>query len=188
MELWRTLEPFTKHFIRHLCLCVWPPFTCQLVFSTCWVVLLLSELALWFCLANPTLVTQRERAMSSTDGSESEDTATASPSVATTCPTIAAVNLKLPPFWSSDPEVWFKQVEAQFRTRHITAQSTKFDHINASLSPEFATVVWDLIIRPPVDAPYDSLRQTHHCFRAEEAAAAVQCRRVGRLEAITAPT
>ena len=92
---------------------------------------------------------------------EPEDTATASPSLATAGPgpAIAAVNLKLPPFWSSDPEVWFQQVEAQFRTRHVTAQRTKFDHVVASLSPEFATEVRDLIIRPPVDAPYDSLRE-----------------------------
>ena len=66
-------------------------------------------------------------------------------------------SLKLPPFWSSAPEVWFQQVEA--RTRHITAQRTKFDHVVAPLSPEFATEVCDLIIRPPVDAPYDSLRE-----------------------------
>ena len=95
--------------------------------------------------------------MSSTDGGEPE--ATASPSVATAGPAIATANLKLPPFWSSDPEVWFQQVKAQFRRRHITAQRTNFDHVVASLSAEFATEVRDLIIQPPADAPYDSLRE-----------------------------
>ena len=72
---------------------------------------------------------------------------------------VVAVNLKLPPFWSSDPKVWFEQVKAQFRIRGITSQRTKFDYIVASLSQEFATEVRDLIIRPLTDFPYDTLRE-----------------------------
>ena len=51
--------------------------------------------------------------------------------------TIAAVNIKLPPFWPADPEVWFA-------TRGITVERTKFDHIVAVLSPDTATEVRDL--------------------------------------------
>ena len=48
-------------------------------------------------------------------------------------------------------------MEATFTTRRITAQRTKFDHVITSLSPEVATEVRDLILKPPEAEPYNVL-------------------------------
>ena len=72
--------------------------------------------------------------------------------------TIAAASIKLPPFWPADPHIWFAQVEAQFATRKISVQKTMYEYVVASLTPEFATEVRDLILTIPEDHPYDQLK------------------------------
>ena len=73
-------------------------------------------------------------------------------------PAVAAVSLKLPPYWPTDPSVWFAQVEAQFITRNITSQSTMFAYVISSLQPEIAQEIRDLLISPPTDEPYNKLK------------------------------
>ena len=72
-------------------------------------------------------------------------------------PTLATVSLKLPTFWPADPELWFAQVDAQFRTKRITSQVTKFEHVIATLDPQYAAEVRDIILKPPDTDPYDRL-------------------------------
>ena len=68
-------------------------------------------------------------------------------------PTVAAVSIKLPLFWPQDPKVWFAQVEAQFSTKGVAVQKTKFDYVISSLSQEFASEVRDLLLKPPAENP-----------------------------------
>ena len=70
-----------------------------------------------------------------------------------------ALNIKLPPFWPADPEVWFVQVEARFATKRLHSQKSRFEYVVASLSPEIAAEVRDLLLTPPEVNPYDALKQ-----------------------------
>ena len=69
-------------------------------------------------------------------------------------------------------------MEAQFRTKGITSQKTKFEDNIASLAPEVTQEVRDLILSSPKETPYDVLknqrtaaseqRRLQQLFNAEE--------------------
>ena len=69
-----------------------------------------------------------------------------------------AVSLKLPTFWTSQPEVWFAQAEAQFNLRGITADDTKYYYVLAALDQDTATRLLDLINQPPRENKYKTLK------------------------------
>ena len=71
---------------------------------------------------------------------------------------IHAVSLKLPEFWTDDPEVWFIRVEAQFRSRAITLDSTKFDYMVTALDNRTAAEVKAIICQPPPQNQYVALK------------------------------
>ncbi|XP_071056455.1 uncharacterized protein [Onthophagus taurus] len=67
--------------------------------------------------------------------------------------------LKLPPFWPSNPDIWFRQDEAQFTLTRISSEKTKFNILLANLPTEIISTVVDLIQNPPDINPYSSLKK-----------------------------
>ena len=84
--------------------------------------------------------------------------ATALQGLQTGTATVNAAAVKLPPFWSGNPEVWFKQIESVFATRKITVQQTKFDYVVQALDNSTAEKVQSVILSPP-EEPYITIRK-----------------------------
>ncbi|GBN50100.1 hypothetical protein AVEN_154697-1 [Araneus ventricosus] len=63
----------------------------------------------------------------------------------------SGIRIKIPPFWTDKPEIWFYQVEAQFQICKITSEDTKFNYLVAQLEPRFLENIWDIIKDPSVN-------------------------------------
>ena len=77
-------------------------------------------------------------------GSEDEDYKSPE-NVVKTPSEVYKVSVKIPPFWSDRPEVWFFQIEAQFKIGGITSEETKFNYIVAQLEPRYVENIWDIV-------------------------------------------
>ncbi|KAL3225163.1 hypothetical protein MRX96_049335 [Rhipicephalus microplus] len=75
-------------------------------------------------------------------------------------PTVSSVDGKLPPFWTADPALWFIQVESQFTVRRITTDLTKYHYVVSSLPPAISSEIRDLLLAPPVENAYATLKET----------------------------
>lgn len=72
-------------------------------------------------------------------------------------PTVNRVAVKVPPFWKTDPSIWFAQVEAQFDLGGITNEKTKYNHIVSAVDTEILSQVSDIIQKPPETDRYQAL-------------------------------
>ncbi len=50
-------------------------------------------------------------------------------------------------------------MKAQLSTHNIKSQETRFDYVIASLAPDVAHEVRDLLLKPPSNNPYDALKE-----------------------------
>ncbi|CAI9728912.1 Hypothetical predicted protein [Octopus vulgaris] len=71
----------------------------------------------------------------------------------------AAISLKIPPFWTHDPALWFYHTEAQFSSHRILSDASRLSHVIGSLSPEITNVVRDLMA-PPGSVSYYTFKTT----------------------------
>ncbi|GFX56273.1 hypothetical protein TNCV_2242071 [Trichonephila clavipes] len=60
----------------------------------------------------------------------------------------SGVSIKIPPFWFDKPEIWFYQVEAQFKICRITSEETMFSYLVAQLEPRVLDDIWDIVKDP----------------------------------------
>lgn len=69
-----------------------------------------------------------------------------------------AVTLKLPDFWTSQPQAWFQQAEAQFHFRRITADDTRYFYVVAALHLETAGHLVPYLREPLAANKYEGLK------------------------------
>ena len=69
-----------------------------------------------------------------------------------------AVSIKLPTFWTAQPQVWFQQAEAQFTIRGITADDTKYAYLVAALDQDTASRLLDILSHPPREHKYEATK------------------------------
>jgi len=72
---------------------------------------------------------------------------------------IAKVGLKMPPIWKNNIKLWFIQVESNFILSGISQDATKYNALVASLDTECLTAVSDILLKPPSDKQYDTLKE-----------------------------
>ena len=59
---------------------------------------------------------------------------------------VTKVSVKLPDFWTEDPDLWFLHAEAAFKNAQITQSINKFDHIVPKLPQKIMVSVRGLIM------------------------------------------
>lgn len=67
--------------------------------------------------------------------------------------------MKVPPFWPSDPEAWFLQLEHAFNISGISSDETRYSYVVANLEPRVFAAVRDTIANPPATAKYQGIKK-----------------------------
>ncbi|XP_037929255.1 uncharacterized protein LOC119663722 [Teleopsis dalmanni] len=76
----------------------------------------------------------------------------------TTPAEICRIGVQPPVFCKRDPDLYFLQMEAQFRNARITQDQTKYDYVIGSLDGSTLRKVADIVRSPPSQNKYDAIR------------------------------
>ncbi|GFW01727.1 uncharacterized protein TNCV_4086421 [Trichonephila clavipes] len=58
---------------------------------------------------------------------------------------MSTVSIKIPPFWTDKPEIWFYQIEAQFQISRISLEETKFHYLVSQSEPKYVENIWHIV-------------------------------------------
>ena len=64
------------------------------------------------------------------------------------------MGIRIPPFWASDPEMWFAQIEIQFALAKVASDETKFHYVAGNMDSKYAAEVRDILTNPPATNKY----------------------------------
>lgn len=77
----------------------------------------------------------------------------------------AATSIKIPPFWSERPELWFAQIESQFAVHKVTSENARFNQVIGNLDGKVLQYVTDSVLNPPDENRYTNLKnKLIECF------------------------
>lgn len=66
--------------------------------------------------------------------------------------------IKLPPFWKTNPNLWFMQIEAKFQLARVSDNDIRLKYVIISLDPEILPFVSDILESLPATCRYQALK------------------------------
>ena len=71
---------------------------------------------------------------------------------------VDVVAVKVTPFYTDTPEVWFVQLEDQFKIKGIKTESTKYEYVTSNLDHKVADEMQGFLLNPPTKNMYTKIK------------------------------
>ncbi len=70
---------------------------------------------------------------------------------------VSRIQVRVPPFWKQNHQLWFRQLEAQFANSNIVSDLTKFNTIVGVVESDILSSVSDIVLNPPAANMYEAI-------------------------------